>query len=75
MAEQSWDSIRDEDLLGPIIGQKVVDITENDKDEKEAFLCLHFENGYTLKFPMGDDQDGGFDIQPPRERGEALGNE
>lgn len=57
-------NIRDAELLGPFVGQRIVDITQHDKDEyeetRQAYIALHFENGQTLKFPIGD---AGFDIE------------
>jgi hypothetical protein len=42
------------EILGFLIGQKVVDITQEDKEDREAgrdsFVELLFENGATLKF-------------------------
>lgn len=56
-------SIRDPALLGLLIGQTVVDITQQDADEfrdtRESFVFLHFGNGMALRFPIGD---AGFDV-------------
>lgn len=56
-------NIRDGNLLGPFIGQRVVDITQHDHEEweeaRQAYVELHFESGATLKFYI-DEQ--GFDI-------------
>ena len=64
--DRPYENIRDPDLLGPIVGQRVVEVTQHDaahfKDTGESFFELHFENGYTLHVPIGDD---GFDISPP----------
>lgn len=60
-------NIRDPHLLGPLVGETVVDVT----DEEDRIL-LHFSNGMTLKFegPFqmqdhpaydGDDEDLGVD--------------
>lgn len=60
--------IRDADLLGPFLGQRIVEITQHDQDEweetRESYFCLHFENGFTLRVPVGD---SGFDILDPSE--------
>lgn len=63
----SYSNVRDPDLLGPLIGQRVIEITQHDKEEfvenHESRIYLHFENGLTLSFPIGDD---GFNINDPR---------
>lgn len=61
-----YENIRAPELLGPVHGQRVVDITQHTREEwevtREARIYLHFENGYTVSFPIGD---AGFDIEPP----------
>jgi len=61
-----YSTIRDPELLGPIVGARVVDITQHDRDEfqetRQSYFCLHFDNGYTLTVPVGDD---GFVIESP----------
>ena len=64
-----YDNIRDPDLLGSIIGARVADITQNDKDEKPHAVYFHFDNGYTVRFTVDDE---GFDIRPPREKGDPI---
>lgn len=58
-----YQNVRDADLLGPFIGAKVVEITQQDAEEfeetQQSYVALHFDNGSTLRFPIGDD---GFDI-------------
>lgn len=58
--EKTYDNIRE--ILGSLIGAKVVDITQHDHDElvetKKGFIQIHFDNGEYLKFFIGDD---GFD--------------
>ena len=47
------------ELLGPFIGQKLVDITQHDQEEweagQEAYVCLMFDSGHTIKFPITDE--------------------
>lgn len=71
MADQDDDSsvyrnMRDPEFLGPLLNQRCVEITQHDPDEwaenQESRIYLHFENGYTLSFPIGDD---GFNIGRP----------
>lgn len=61
-----YENVRCPELLGPLLKQRVIEITQHDKGHfettGEAFIELHFENGYTLHLPIGD---AGFDIQPP----------
>lgn len=60
-----YSTIRDSDLLGPFIGQKVIEITQQDAEDYEAdgsYVMLHFEDGRTLKFPITDE---GFHILSP----------
>lgn len=66
MSDDAYANVRHPDLLGPFVGLRVVDITQHDeeewKDTKRSYIALHFENGGTLQFPIGDD---GFEIQTP----------
>ena len=59
-------NVRDPDMLGPFIGQRVIEVTQHDKDEfeetKQSYIAIHFENGGTLTFPIGD---AGFRVQLP----------
>ena len=64
-------------ILGGLIGEHVVDITQHDETEwKETgafYLCLHFSNGATLTLPV---DDAGFDYddgQPDRDDEERTG--
>ncbi len=48
-----FENIRD--VLGPLIGQKLVDITQSDEEEERDFLpyvMFMFEDGSYVKFPM-----------------------
>ncbi len=52
-------------LLGELIGQRLVDVTQHDKDEyaeRGAFVTLMFENGGTLEFPVGQGEGQGFTV-------------
>ncbi len=60
--DDTYANIRDPELLGPIKGQRLVEVTQHDAEDfpiTGSRIFLHFENGYTLSFPVGDD---GFDI-------------
>ncbi len=55
--EEVYSNIRQ--ILGHIIGQTVVDITQHDKDEFEengrAYVMLMFDKGDYIRFYIGDD--------------------
>lgn len=57
MADEMYANIRE--VLGPCLGQRVMEITQHDADEfedtRECYVMLHFENGVTLRFPITDD--------------------
>lgn len=56
-------NVRDPEILGLFVGQRVVDITQHDADEfaeTGAYVCLHFERCGTVTFLIGDD---GFDVE------------
>lgn len=65
----SYSTIRDSDLLGPIIGQRCVEVTQHDAEEfeenGESRIYLHFENGMTVSFPI---EDAGFTINDPNRK-------
>lgn len=52
------------EILAPVLGQRLLDITQHDKDEfaedGQCYVCFHFENGATVTFPVDED---GFDIE------------
>lgn len=54
-------NVRDPRVLGPLIGRRLVDVTQHEPGE--AF-CLHllFEDGTCLSIPVGD---GGFRVTHP----------
>lgn len=59
MADEVYSNIRD--ILGAVIGRKLIDITQHDEDqfkETGSFIQLHFDDGSYLRFPIGED---GFD--------------
>jgi hypothetical protein len=52
-------TVRDDDLFGPLIGRKVIEITQHDEEEwnsgSPAYVCLHFDNGMTLRLIIEDE--------------------
>lgn len=43
------------EILWPIVGLKLIDITQHDNAEEEgSFVQLHFADGSYLKFPIGE---------------------
>lgn len=46
------------DIIGSLIGHRLVDITQQDPDEfeetGESYVMLHFDDGTYLKFPVAD---------------------
>lgn len=58
--EEVYSNIRE--ILGRFIGQKLLDITQHDEEEfaetKQSYVCLMFEKGDTITFPIGEE---GFD--------------
>ena len=69
-------SIRDPDLLGPFIGRRVVEITQQDEEEfletRRSYVCLHFDNGATLTFPITAD---GFEVTTLEDGGDEGGSD
>lgn len=57
-------TIRDPQLLGPLIGARCIEVTQHDPEEfdetGESRIYLHFDNGMTLSIPV---TDWGFEIQ------------
>lgn len=55
------------EFMGGCIGQRVIDITQHDEDEFQeeglSFVMLHFEDGTTVTFNVGD--DGTIVVAPP----------
>lgn len=65
--DEPYVTIRSSSLLGDLIGQKVVDITQQDEDEytdRGAFIEFFFENGTSIRFPV---HDCGFNIYNPKD--------
>lgn len=60
MPDETYANIRQ--ILGHLIGQRVVDITQHDPEDfvegEGSFVMFLFENGDYAKFPVGD---AGFD--------------
>jgi hypothetical protein len=54
------------EIVGHLIGERVVDITQHDRDEHAeegaCYVALHFEGGTTIKFNVGAD---GFQVVVP----------
>jgi hypothetical protein len=50
-------------IIGSVIGRRIVDVTQQDKDEweqtRQAYVMLHLDDGTSLKFPIGDE---GFEL-------------
>ena len=59
MADEPYANIRTDSLLGPILGQRVVDVTQHDEEEYqedgEGVVYVHFENGYTLRVVLSEE--------------------
>lgn len=56
MSDELYANVRD--LLGRFIGCRLVDVTQQDRDEfdeRGAFVTLMFDNGETVEFPIGED--------------------
>jgi hypothetical protein len=54
-------NIRDLKEIGELIGQRVLDITQNDPDDPDGwFVEFFFEDGTSLRFPVSE---RGFDIR------------
>lgn len=54
--DEPYSNIRE--ILGPLIGARVVDITQHDADEfaesQQAYVELLFDTGATLRFPVDE---------------------
>jgi len=59
-------------ILGRFIGQRLVDITQHDEEEwkagKESYVCLMFDSGNTMTFPITD-----LGFEHTEEEGEPVG--
>lgn len=64
--DEVFSNIRD--ILGELIGKRLVDITQHDDAEEDSFVELMFEDGLYLKFPVPDDY--GFHHNCGEEEGE-----
>lgn len=52
------DNVRDPSLLGPFLGERLIEITQTDKDEltgdpRDNLIHFHFGNGGVISFPIG----------------------
>lgn len=60
----SYANIRE--YLGSLIGKRLMDVTQHDQEEweeqGESYVCLMFEDGSSVKFPIGDHA---FDLEGP----------
>lgn len=54
--DEKYSNIRD--IIGGIIGKRVLDVTQHDKEEfesgTESYVQIMFEDGQWVKFPVGD---------------------
>lgn len=59
MPDEVYSNIRQ--ILGSLIGRRLVDITQHDKEEfeetQQSYIQFHFDNGEYVKIPIVD----GFD--------------
>lgn len=57
MAEERYVTVRE--FMGHCVGQRVVDITQHDEEEfledGSSYIAIHFEDGTTVTFNIGDD--------------------
>ncbi len=57
MDDERYTTIRDPDLLGPLIGARVVDVTQHDQDEYaedgQSYFVIHFDNGMSVTVFVG----------------------
>lgn len=64
----TWTPLRAPEMCGPILGARLIEITDSSKEEDREqgvdFVHLHFDNGYTLVFPIDNEGDG-FEVQEP----------
>jgi hypothetical protein len=58
VADDEYATVRHENVLVPFIGQTLVDVTQQDAEEfaetGQSYVALHFSNGGTVTFPIGD---------------------
>ena len=55
-------TLRDPEILGPVIGQRLLEVTGDGNTAENEAVCLHFENGYTITFPLPPE---GFRVEGP----------
>ena len=55
----SDDPVNIREVLGRFIGQRILDITQQDPEEfaenKETRIYFHMQDGNSISFPIGDD--------------------
>lgn len=61
-------TLRDSDILGDVIGQRLIDVTDGPEDdsldeEGNYYVFFHFGNGYTVKMKV--DEIEGFEVLAP----------
>ena len=64
----SLDRLRDPEVLGPVLGQRLLTVTDAPEDDSleeqgNYYMYLHFENGYTVKIAI--DPVEGFEVLVP----------
>ena len=59
--EEPHDNLRTT-LLRDLFGARLVDATEDRRDDGMCFVVLMFDNGGTLSFPVGDSPETGFTV-------------
>ena len=51
-------TLRDAEIFGPLLGLRLVEVTGESADEDDengnAHVLLHFENGWQVRFPSKD---------------------
>ena len=51
-------NLRDPAIFGPILGARLIDVTSEGADEDDEngndHVLLHFDNGYQVRFPSSD---------------------
>lgn len=61
-------TLRDPEILGDLLGQRLIDVTDGPDDdsldeEGNYYAFFHFENGYTVKIKV--DEVEGFEVLAP----------
>lgn len=57
MKEGDYSNVRD--FLGGLVGKRVLDVSQHDREEfaetRQSYIMLMFEDGITMKIPVGDE--------------------